>query len=130
MSDSLLSVLPSLALVLGAIAVSSCVWVMIWVRRALRAAQKEIEGLQRELRAFELAAVGVGDQVGKLAQRQRQLAAHQEQQTYQDPNSQPYQHAIRLAHRGASTEELMQVCGLNRGEAELLSLVHHLKKAG
>ena len=126
MIDHLLSVLP---FAVGVIAVLISASTVVWLRRTLGVQHKEIERLQRELRAFELASVGVGDQVGKLAQRQRQLAARQDQQTFKDPDSQPYQHAIRLAHRGASTEELMQVCGLNRGEAELLSLVHQLKKA-
>lgn len=129
MIDELLSVLPFAAFAVGTIAVLSSAVTVVWVRRLSRLQHKEIERLQRELRAFELASVGVGDQVGKLAQRQRQLAARQDQQTHNDPNNQPYQHAIRLAHRGASTEELMQVCGLNKGEAELLSLVHQLKEA-
>lgn len=129
MIDDILSVLPIALITAGAAAVLSSAAVVVWVRRMLQRQHKEIEGLQRELRAFELASVGLGDQMGKLAQRQRQLAARQDQQTLQDPSSQPYQHAIRLAHRGASTEELMEVCGLNKGEAELLSLVHQLKEA-
>lgn len=60
----------------------------------------------------------------ELEQRVRQISEYQQQLTMRDPEQGPYHHALRLAGRGASAEELVRDCGLTRGEAELVLALH------
>lgn len=59
-----------------------------------------------------------------LDRRLRQLTEQQEQLLLRDPELGPYHHAMRLAVKGSSSEELMETCGLTRGEADLLLSLH------
>ena len=44
-------------------------------------------------------------------------------------NSRPYQQAIRMVHKGASVDEIMSICEMSRGEAELIVMMHRMDKA-
>lgn len=99
--------------------------------------------LQRDLRALANAAVGVGGRVLEIERNQRKrpvVVPVQEQQPavcntavapveYYNLSSQPYEQAIRMAQTGASTEDIVNVCGLSESEAELVSMMHRLDKA-
>ena len=84
--------------------------------------------LQADMRALATAAVGVGERVRDLEQRLRNVAERQEQQELNEPSSQSYQHAKKLAQRGADMDELVDVYGLTQGEAELISMLHRMEK--
>ena len=97
--------------------------------------------LQRDLRALANAAVGVGGRVLEIERQQRKQPARiivQEQQSqqqvsapielYQSPN-QPYEQAIRMVQTGATVDDIVNVCGLSKSEAELVSMMHRLDKA-
>jgi Protein of unknown function (DUF2802) len=59
-------------------------------------------------------------------QQLRRLAERQDQVDSREPASAAYKHAIKLAQKGVSIDELMAACGLVRGEAELLIRMHRL----
>ena len=80
--------------------------------------------LERDMQAVCRGAKGMGDTVVKLEQKLRLLAERQDNLDMREPNSQIYNHAITLAHRGASIDELIDSCGLARNEAELIHLLH------
>lgn len=96
--------------------------------------------LQRDLRALANAAVGVGGRVLEIERQQRKQPASvivQEQkqpqvsapiELYHSPN-QPYEQAIRMVQTGASVDDIVNVCGLSKSEAELVSMMHRLDKA-
>lgn len=97
--------------------------------------------LQRDLRALANAAVGVGGRVLEIERQQRkrpaavQLQEHVTPQAstapleFYNPNNQPYEQAIRMAQTGATVEDIVNVCGLSKSEAELVSMMHRLDKA-
>lgn len=97
--------------------------------------------LQRDLRALANAAVGVGGRVLEIERQQRKrpvLVDTQESvqtnsntpvEFYNDSSNQPYEQAIRMAQTGASVDDIVNVCGLSRSEAELVSMMHRLDKA-
>jgi len=76
------------------------------------------------------AAVSVGERLLEVERRQRRLAERQEQVDIYDSANQPYEHAIRMVEKGASVEQLVDVCGLSTNEAELLHMMHRFDKAG
>lgn len=98
--------------------------------------------LQRDLRALANAAVGVGGRVLEIERRQRkqpaviQVKEEKPQQPvsaapieFYNPNNQPYEQAIRMAQTGATVEDIVNVCGLSKSEAELVTMMHRLDKA-
>ena len=97
--------------------------------------------LQRDLRALANAAVGVGGRVLEIERQQRKRPAvvkvqeHVQPQAtsapveFYNPNNQPYEQAIRMAQTGATVEDIVNVCGLSRSEAELVTMMHRLDKA-
>lgn len=101
-----------------------------------------MQSLQRDLRALANAAVGVGGRVLEIERNQRkfhEVTAIQEQsQTHHKvsppveiygTSNQPYEQAINMAQSGASVSDIVNICGLSKSEAELVSMMHRLDKA-
>ncbi len=99
------------------------------MRRRLLHQDERISALRQDLRALTTAAVGVGERVLGAERRQRRLAERQDQLDLYDAANQPYEQAIRLVHKGAGVDELVDICGLNLGEAELIRMLHRLDKS-
>ncbi len=90
---------------------------------------------QNDLRALCNAAVNVGERVNrleldqqKLGRRQDELGHRQAQIGSGDSGDQSFEHALKLAKKGAGTDELMDVCGLSQGEAELLAMMQRFSQ--
>lgn len=98
-----------------------------YVRRLkARLARQEnfLRGLERDMQAICLGARGMGDAVLRLEEKLRRLTERQDELSLREPDQRVYHQAIRLASRGASVEELVSTCGLPRGEAELIQILH------
>ena len=98
-----------------------------------------MQSLQRDLRALANAAVGVGGRVLEIERNQRKrpdIVVTPQQQTvvaapveFYNTSSQPYEQAIHMAKTGSSIDDIVNVCGLSKSEAELISMMHRLDKA-
>ncbi len=98
-----------------------------YVRRLkARLARQEtfLRGLERDMQAICLGARGMGDAVVHLEEKLRRLTERQDELSLREPDQRVYHQAIRLASRGASVDELVSTCGLPRGEAELIQILH------
>jgi len=84
---------------------------------------------QNDLRALINASVGMGERMLEMERRQRRLAERQEQLDIYDAANQPYEQAIRMAQNGSEIEELVDICGLSKTEAELIKIMHRFDKA-
>ncbi len=126
-----MSPVPS-ALVLATGTVLCLVAAAAWLsaRRQSRLQRAQMEHLRADFRALVSAAKGVGQRVLEVERRQRHLAQRQEQLDLYESANQPYEQAIRLARRGMPAHELMDVCGISQGEAELINLLHRLDEVG
>lgn len=125
------------ALVFSAVALALVAGVLISATRQRRRQAEMMESLRSDLRALCTAAVTVGQRVNRLergvtavSKRQEELGMRQDQMAQWEPEEHSFQHAIKLATRGASVEELIEVCGLPQGEAELIAMMHRLEDAG
>jgi hypothetical protein len=85
-----------------------------------------MQRVQKDIHALCAGAINMGKHVDILEQRIRRLAERQDQLELRDPLEQTYAHAIRLAQRGVDVDELVENCGLARGEAELLLRIHRV----
>lgn len=109
------------------LSVSSLVMVILFTRY-IKQLEKDwtaaMQPLERDLRALCTTASRAGDRLLKVEQETRKLMERQDQVEMRAPTTGHFQHAIALVQRGASTEDLVANCGLARGEAELLHLLH------
>ena len=126
-------VLAVLAIGIAAAALVVAVAMVRALRRQLEAREGAMNTMQNDLRALCNAAVTVGErmnqlesQVAQLDQRQRELGLRQEQLGQAEPEERSYDQAVKLVQRGAGVEELMEICGLTRGEAELVAMMHRM----
>lgn len=108
---------------------------LVALRRTAARQDAALSSLQNDLRALCNAAVGMGDRVNQMERRLRQvserqeaLGLRQEQLNQEDPEARAYSQAIKMAHKGANVDDLIDVCGLSRGEAELVAMMHRLGK--
>lgn len=91
----------------------------------------DIDELRRDLRALTTAALAVGERVLKVERQQNYYTQEKPQMDVIPINNDPsYEHAIRLVQNGATINDLVLVCGLSQGEAELVSLMHKIEKVG
>jgi TolA-binding protein len=85
--------------------------------------QRRIQSLEQELRALCSASVGAGEHVVKLEQQVQRITERQDQIELRASSDRPYDQASQLVNKGADIEDLMESCGLTRGEAELLVMM-------
>ncbi len=92
------------------------------------------QGIVKDQRALVQAALQVGERVrsieqklSQLQQRQESLGQRQEQLAHSAAAEPGYEQAIKLAGRGASVAELMEVCDITQGEAELIAMMNRLE---
>ena len=125
------------ALLVSVVALLMVTVALISATRQRRRQAEMMESLRSDLRALCTAAVTVGQRVNRLergvtevSKRQEELGIRQDQMAQWEPEEHSFQHAIKLANRGASVDELIEVCGLPQGEAELIAMMHRLEDAG
>ncbi len=85
--------------------------------------QHRIQSLEQELGALCNASVGAGEHVVKLEQQVQRITERQDQLELRVAGNRPYDQASQLVNKGADIEDLMDSCGLTRGEAELMVMM-------
>ena len=88
--------------------------------------RQEVQRLRDDLGALCSGAVGVSERVARIEQKLQRVSERQEQMGSTTPESQPYDQAVELARKGASAEELVKQCGLTKGEADLVVMMHRM----
>jgi septal ring factor EnvC (AmiA/AmiB activator) len=92
---------------------------------------KQIEQLTTTINVLCASAVGVDRRVVKLERNGRDLVFRQEHiESSQQPGDRPYGEAIEMAQKGARASRLVEELGLSKSEADLLVMLHGMKKAG
>ena len=105
------------------------------VRRMLRAEKytrslaESIERVDKDFSALCSASKGAGTQMMQVGKEIHRLTARQEQLELRGGGERAYQQAITLVQRGASADDLVKQCGIARGEADLVVMLHGMAKA-
>jgi len=86
-------------------------------------AGERIHQLEQELGALCNASVGAGEHVLRLEQQMQRIIERQNGLEMRPPGDRPYNQASQLVNKGADIDELVDTCGLTRGEAELLVMM-------
>ena len=87
-----------------------------------------VDDLHNNFNALCSGSVGVGKRISRLESKTRQQADRQLRLEDKTPALQNYGNAARLANKGADRDELVDYCGLSRGEAELILFLNSEKQ--
>lgn len=90
----------------------------------IRDLQKEVVGLQQELAGLRVRLAADPRRAAPVAAAPVPVA--EAPAVRREPSSPAYELAGRLARRGASGNELMETCGLSRGEVDLITRLSRL----
>ena len=86
---------------------------------------EQIHALKNQLSALCEGAAGTDDRILRFEQTLNKLRDHQHAIDLTANSSQPsYDHAIRLARKGAGIAQLIDNCNLSDDEAHLISRLH------
>lgn len=111
------------------LAVSVCLHALQAYR--LRRTQRQLDGMERQvlslgsdLRAMFSASKGVDKRLARMEKKLKIQTERQDKLELHEPNMQAYGQAARLVRKGADANELVDTCGLSRGEAELIMFLN------
>lgn len=119
------SILLSIALLSG---IAAGGLTSLLMRRYLQRSEKMSQATKatvvQELKVLAKALRQTIERLRETERRVREVMERQNRLEMMAPSTERFKHAIALVQRGASAEELTATCGLARGEAELLHLLH------
>ena len=109
--------------------------ILVWVRKHIRALEQEIESKQSsshvsdQISAINLGSIGMGERFLKLEKELQAVSSRLDEVHSQVQASTPYAHAINLARKGSTSEDIMELCHISQNEAELLLMMHKKNQA-
>jgi hypothetical protein len=90
----------------------------------IRDLQKELLGVQQEIQVLRRQSAVVSRQESAVVLPS--MPVMPAPMARRDPASPAYEMASKLARKGASSEELMDTCGLSRGEVDLITMLNRM----
>ncbi len=87
---------------------------------------ENISSLRQDLKGITLSLAAVSERLAKLEILIGQFRENMEQEGLpnRDSDQKTFKIATKLALQGADVEEIVELCGLARGEAELIRMLH------
>lgn len=121
-----------MSITISLIALMLLVLVLISVRfyRLHKAQSSQIIALEQQLAGLCAAAVGADERVVKFEQMLNKLREQQNTLDIGSSHQQGYEHAIRLARKGISVDQIIDNCNLSDEEARLINRLHGLQPRG
>jgi len=124
-----------LILLIAAILFVATLSMLIWTRKHIQAIEDKIQTQHAsshvvdEITALNLGSIGLGGRFLKLEKELQTLGTHVDEVHSQIQSNTPYAHAINLAQKGSTAEDIMELCHISRNEAELLIMMHRKNQA-
>ena len=125
----------ALVLLIASILFIASLSILVWTRKHIKAIEQEINSQQvskhvtDEITALNIGSIGLGGRFLKLEKELQALGTRLDQVHSQMQTYTPYGHAINLAQKGSTSEDIMELCHISRNEAELLIMMHRKNKA-
>lgn len=91
--------------------------------------QNVIKNLQQTVAALNDEILEHGRHRQQIEIQLKRLGIRQDQLELRELESRSFMHATNLVKKGAGVEDLMGVCGLTQGEAELIVTLHGLQRS-
>ena len=125
----------ALVLLIASILFIASLSILVWTRKHIKAIEQKINSQQvsehvtDEITALNIGSIGLGGRFLKLEKELQALGTRLDQVHSQMQTNTPYGHAINLAQKGSTSEDIMELCHISRNEAELLIMMHRKNKA-
>jgi hypothetical protein len=117
----LLAVVSVLALLLAGMALAG----LKTVRRRLQDGESQLRASDENYHGLSLGALGQGQRLLELEQEQARLRSRLDALASSgDGSGSAFSQAIRMARKGSTAREIMEICGLGEIEADLVVLMH------
>lgn len=84
----------------------------------------QLQSLNNDLRAMFSASKGVDKRLARMEKKLKIQNERQDKLELHEPNLQSYGQAAKMVRKGADADELVDTCGLSRGEAELIMFLN------
>ena len=125
----------ALILLLACLMFAGALSIMVWARKRIESLEQNIkpstasDQVVDELTALNAGSIGMGGRFLKLEKDLQALASRLDDIQIQIQSNTPYGHAIVLAQKGSSVEDIVELCGISLNEAQLLIMMHQGKQA-
>lgn len=112
---------------------SLAIW--LWTRKSILSFEQRIAELHAathvidDISAINAGAIGLGSRFLRLEKELQALGGRVDELYTRIQTNTPYAQAIHLAQKGASVEEIIDLCGISPSEAELLLMMHRKNRA-
>lgn len=116
--------------ILLALSLSLVVLMMLRFYRLHKVQSAHIIALEQQLAGLCAAAVGADERVVKFEQMLNKLREQQNTIDLGTGRQHGYEHAIRLARKGVTVDQIVESCNLSDEEARLISRLHGLQPRG
>lgn len=90
----------------------------------LSSMHSQLQSQANDLRAMFSASRGVDKRLARIEKKVKIQNERQDKLELHEPNLQAYGQAARMVRKGADADELVDTCGLSRGEAELIMFLN------
>ena len=107
----------------------------VWTRKRIDEFESKIhqqiysEQVSDQISALTAGSIGLGDRFIKLEKDMQMLTGRFDELQSQLQSNTPYAHAITLAQKGSSVDEIMELCDISMNEAQLILMMHQKSKA-
>lgn len=127
LEDLSLKIMFFIVIILGAAASYVVMTIVKSLKKQTHEYDRKLNILAGELTQLRNSLVDPVNRLYEAEQRSRRFTERLEQLELREKSSRQYGQAAKLIHNGSSVEEIMEVCGLNRGEAELIKVMNELE---
>ena len=93
----------------------------------MQAQEKSSHQMHQNLQGLILCMRGISQRFEKQQKLIRSVTVRQNDLSALSTNDSHYEQAVLLMDKGATVDELIQTCGLSKGEAELMSRINNIK---
>ena len=121
----------SIIFTLIALIVLALVMALMSFAQRLSRAEGQVQDLSADLLTLNAAIsalceeeIDAGRRRDEIEHRLQSIRTRQDELELREKGDRSYTQAIKLIHRGASIDDIMSACSLNRGEAELIFSLH------
>lgn len=99
------------------------------MQRFINEQRLQVDTIKNDVKALFSSGVGSDLRLQKLETRSRRITERQEQLENTAQTERPYEQAIRMVHQGSKVEDIVAVCHLSKGEADLIIMMHRADRA-
>ncbi len=101
-------------------------WQIFQLKRTISQREKSYHFMHQDLHGLILCMRGITQRFEKQQKQLRSVTIRQNDIQAMNTNDSNYEQAILLMDKGATIEELIETCGLSKGEAELMNRINNI----